>query len=75
MISSHWKTDSSRIQLDVEIPVNTTARIYVPAPGADTVTENNIPVSSSKEIKVLGKEGDYLVVEAGSGKYRFSSMR
>jgi alpha-L-rhamnosidase len=73
LIGSHWKIDSTRLQLDVEIPPNTTAKIYLPAASADGVTENNKSVSSSKEIKVVGKDGDYLVIETGSGKYSFSS--
>lgn len=73
LISSHWKTDDSKLQLDVEIPANTTAKIYVPAASADVVTENNKPVSSLKEMKVVGKEGEYIVIETGSGKYSFLS--
>jgi alpha-L-rhamnosidase len=75
LIRSHWKLDSSRLQLDVEIPVNTTARIYVPTANADGVTKDNKAVSSSKEIKILGREGDYLVIETGSGKYSFASTK
>lgn len=74
-IRSHWKTIENKIQLDVEIPANTSALIYVPAANADSVTENNKLVSASKEIKLIGKEGNYVVVELGSGKYSFSSTK
>ena len=59
--------------LDVEIPANTTAKIYIPSSGADAITENNKPVASQKEIKIIGKQGEYVVVETGSGKYSFST--
>lgn len=74
-IRLHWKTIENKIQLDVEIPANTSALIYVPAANADSVTENNKLVSASKEIKLIGKEGNYVVVELGSGKYSFSSTK
>ena len=75
LISSHWKTDADRLILDVEIPPNTTARIFIPAEGVEGVMENNQAVASVKEIKVIGKEGKYVVVETGSGKYSFSTAK
>jgi alpha-L-rhamnosidase len=73
LISSHWKTNADRLILDVEIPANTTARIYIPAEGIEGVMENDKAVSSVKEIKMIGKQGSYVVVETGSGKYSFST--
>ena len=75
LIVSHWRVDSSNVHLNVEIPPNTTAKIYVPAASVERVTENNKTVSASKEIRVIGKEKEYLVIEAGSGKYQFSSLK
>ena len=75
LISSHWKTDGNRLQFDVEIPANTTARIYIPATAEDGVMESNKALASLKEIKVIGKEGDYVVVETRSGKYSFTSSK
>ncbi len=57
--------------MDVEIPVNTTATIYVPANGADSVSENATPVTSVKDIKVTGTEDGYVIVHVGSGNYHF----
>ena len=75
LISSHWKTNADRLILDVEIPANTTARIYIPAEGIEGVLENDKAVSSIKEIKMIGKQGNYVVVETGSGKYSFSTTK
>jgi alpha-L-rhamnosidase len=71
-ISSHWKTANNQLQLDVEIPANTTATIYIPAANVDAVKENNQPLTSLKDIQLKGKEGNYVVVEVGSGGYHFS---
>ncbi|MFI5185840.1 MAG: family 78 glycoside hydrolase catalytic domain [Chitinophagales bacterium] len=72
-ISSHWKIDNDKLQLDVEIPPNTKGAIYIPGASAELVMENNVALSSVSDIKVNGKEGNYIVVEIGSGKYHFVS--
>ena len=71
-ISSHWKIDNNKLFLDIEIPVNTKATIYIPATNVESVKESDQPLSSAKDIQVKGKEGDYLVAEVGSGAYHFS---
>ena len=55
------------------VPANTTATIYIPAAAATDVLENGLPLSSVKEIQVVGKEKEYVVVKVGSGKYEFST--
>jgi alpha-L-rhamnosidase len=75
LISSQWKWTENNLQFNVEIPPNTTAKIYIPAADIGQVMENNKPLSAVKEIKVNGKEGDYVVVETGSGKYNFSILK
>jgi alpha-L-rhamnosidase len=72
-ISSHWKKDNDQLELDVEIPANTKATIYIPAKSADAVKENGVALSSVSDLKVVGTENNYVVVEVGSGKYHFSS--
>ena len=74
-VSSHWKTDNGKLQLDIEIPANTKATVYIPANSAESVMEGTVALSASKDIKVIGKDGNYVVVEVGSGKYHFSSAR
>jgi len=55
--------------------VNTKATIYIPTNATESITEGNISLSSVKDIKFVGKEGNYIVVEVGSGKYHFTSAR
>jgi len=69
--ASHWKIAGNQLIMEVEIPVNTTATIYIPAASADKITESGKALSASKDITVAGKEGEYVVVKAGSGKYVF----
>lgn len=71
-VSSHWKIEKEQLILDVEIPCNTIATIYIPANSAGAVKEGKNLISSDKKIKLKGKEGDYIVVEVGSGSYHFT---
>jgi len=71
MLSSSWKVEADKIVMEMEIPANTTATIYIPATSAASVTENNIPVSAVKNITVTGTENGYVMAQVGSGKYRF----
>ena len=70
-IRSHWKRDNGNLEMDVEVPANTRATVYIPASSIDSIKEGDAPLNSLKDAKVVGKEGDYVVVEIGSGKYHF----
>ena len=74
-VSSHWKIEGGKVYLDVEIPANTTATIYIPNSSESVVTENGKAVDLIPEIKMGTQEKGYVVVNVGSGVYRFSSVR
>ena len=74
-LSSGWKTEAGKLIMDVEIPANTTAMVYVPASAADGVTENGINISAVKDITITGTENGYVVLKMGSGKYHFESKQ
>jgi alpha-L-rhamnosidase len=71
-LSSSWKVvDSSRINMEVEIPANTTATVFVPAVKAEQVTESDQPLSANPAIKVVGSIDGYVELNIGSGIYHF----
>jgi len=70
-ISSGWKVENGKLQLNVEVPVNTKATIFIPVKSGETIQESGNLLSSVKEIKVIGQQGEYAEVEVGSGKYAF----
>ncbi|SDT48222.1 alpha-L-rhamnosidase [Mucilaginibacter mallensis] len=74
-VSSHWKIDGDNFLLDVEVPANTTATVYIPTKDSNTLMEGGKPVSGAGDIKVVGPEGGYVVVTVGSGVYHFSDAR
>jgi alpha-L-rhamnosidase len=66
--SSHWKTENGQFALDVIIPANTTATVYVPTKGGNEVTEGGKPV-----VKAAMQIAGYTAVNVGSGSYHFST--
>ncbi|MEK6783327.1 MAG: family 78 glycoside hydrolase catalytic domain [Bacteroidota bacterium] len=71
LVKSSWKTTDQAITLDVEIPANTKASVFVPAAAAENISESGKALSTAKEISAIGKEGNYIRLEMGSGKYSF----
>ncbi|HEY4149755.1 MAG TPA: alpha-L-rhamnosidase C-terminal domain-containing protein, partial [Chitinophagaceae bacterium] len=70
-LSSGWKLEDNKLLLDIEIPANTTAGIYIPAASADAITEGGIPLATVKDIQVMETGKDYVLVKTGSGHYHF----
>jgi len=74
-LSSGWKIEGGKIILDVEIPANTTATVYIPSTDAGSVTENGLLLTAAKDITPAGTENDFVVVKIGSGKYHFEAKQ
>jgi alpha-L-rhamnosidase len=72
LIRSEWTTEEGGFDLLVEVPANTTARIYVPAGEASRICESGLEVSQCKDLEQLDTEVGYRVFGVGSGIYRFS---
>jgi alpha-L-rhamnosidase len=72
-VSSHWKMDNGQFWLDITIPANTTATIYIPAKEGAEISEGNKPVNSQTNITPGKQETGYKVLEVGSGVYHFST--
>jgi alpha-L-rhamnosidase len=72
-IVSEWQREGDRLTMDVTIPVNTTATVYVPAKAAEGVTESGKPTAKADGVKYLRMENNAAVYAVGSGIYRFQS--
>jgi len=70
-VSNSWKIENGNLIMDVEIPANTTATVFVPSENADAVKENGKVLSEVNDIKVKGAEDGYVELELGSGVYHF----
>ena len=74
-LSNSWKVESDKILMDVEIPANTTATVYVPAAKADDIKESGKALSGINDIKVAGTKDGYVILLLGSGVYHFSAEK
>ena len=72
-ITSNWRREGGRLTMDVTIPPNTTATVYVPAKDAAGVTESGKPIAQVEGMKFLRMQGDAAVYAVGSGTYRFQA--
>ena len=74
IVSCGWTIEeANKCLMDVVIPVNTNATVFIPAKEAASVTENGILLSQISDIKVLGNKNGYVEVSLGSGHYQFIS--
>ena len=71
-ISSNWKKEGEKIILDIKIPVNTTAEVYIPAKKAQSVTEKGKPLTEISGTKFLRIENGSTIYEMGFGSYNFT---
>ncbi|MHB8900163.1 MAG: family 78 glycoside hydrolase catalytic domain, partial [Thermoguttaceae bacterium] len=72
-IASRWRREVNRVTMEVTLPANTTATIHVPATDPARVTEGGKPVDQAAGISEVRVEKASVVLEAGSGTYRFES--
>jgi alpha-L-rhamnosidase len=74
-VSSHWKIDGSNLLLDVEIPANTTATVYIPGNNSSAITESGKAIANAPGIKAGDAANGYVAVNVGSGVYHFSTTK
>ncbi len=72
LISSSWSVKDGLFTLDVTVPANTTATVYVPAANPAAVQESGKPAAESEGVKLLKAEGGEAAFEVQSGSYRFT---
>ncbi len=72
-IRCEWKRTPDRFDLNVSIPPNTTATVFVPATSATRITEGGQVVAGSPGVKFLRMDGRRAVLAVESGDFHFSS--
>lgn len=71
LVGSQWEKDGSKIELTVNVPVNTMAMVYVPTSNSASISESRKTVGQRKDIQYIGKGTDYTLYKVGSGTYCF----
>jgi alpha-L-rhamnosidase len=70
-IASRWgKTDKTLI-LDMAIPANTTATVYLPCMTPEAIKEGNLPVDQAPGVEFVRREKNASIYRIQSGQYHF----
>jgi len=72
-IVSSWKLVEGDLHLNIEIPANTTATVYIPANNLAEITEGGKVIDNQPNIKFVNEENNRAVFKVGSGTYNFIS--
>ena len=72
-IISNWKREGEKFTMEVTLPANTTATVFVPTKNADGVTESGKPLDKVVGAQLLRMENGRAVLAVKSGAYRFFS--
>ncbi|WP_295172982.1 alpha-L-rhamnosidase C-terminal domain-containing protein, partial [uncultured Brevundimonas sp.] len=74
-ITTDWemKPDGG-FDLRLVVPTNSRAEVHIPATSPNGVRENGLPLAQAAGVTVRGIEGSRLVLDVGSGAYRFQSQ-
>jgi len=70
-IVSGWRVADERLTLDVTIPPNVSAAVYVPAADSATILENGVPAEEATGVMLSSAESGVRAYAVGSGTYRF----
>ena len=72
-IEVNWKLEDKNFNLEVTIPVNTTATVHIPATNQDEITESGKVIEESDEIQFIDFKNNIARYKIASGKYQFKS--
>jgi alpha-L-rhamnosidase len=78
-VATRWRrSPAGELELDVTVPPTATGRVYVPASSAAVVTEIGAGRAAAERatgVRLVGVEGGRVVLDVGSGRYRFRVAR
>jgi alpha-L-rhamnosidase len=72
-VSVAWRRNGRSMALDLTVPANLTVLVHLPATSASHVREGGVAVGKASGVSVSSVDGGVVVLEAGSGSYRFTS--
>ena len=71
-ISSAWNWKGKEVLMNIEIPVNTKAKVHIPTAEISNIKEGNKAISKVPSINILETNDQGTILEIGSGTYSFS---
>ena len=74
LIKSSWKSKKNTVVMDVTVPANTKAKIYVPTTSIKNLKVNNQKPDKQSDVRLLQYKDELACIQVGSGKYSFSTI-
>jgi hypothetical protein len=74
-IASSWRKEPGRLVLEVEVPVNATAELHLPAAASARILESGRVLEGREDVAVRLRTEGRAVVALGSGRYVFEVAR
>jgi alpha-L-rhamnosidase len=72
-IVSNWTLADGKFTLDVVIPTDTTAIVYLPTRHPAGATEGGVPLKQAKGVAIISNEKGCVALQAVSGTYHFTT--
>jgi alpha-L-rhamnosidase len=70
-VIAEWTREGAKLTLDISIPANCTATVFVPGLSSAEVTESGVPAAVSPHVRWLREENGSTVYSVESGRYHF----
>ncbi|TBN02920.1 hypothetical protein EYD45_10210 [Hyunsoonleella flava] len=72
----NWIKEGKGATFHIEVPINTTAKVYLPAISKEAIQESDVLAENAEHIEFLGTEksnavGNYVIYHVTSGVYNF----
>jgi alpha-L-rhamnosidase len=71
--SISWRKENGKFYMEIEVPVGSTATVFVPSNKNKSVMESCKKIKRKSGIEFVSSENGYDVLKTGSGHYRFES--
>ena len=75
-ITSNWKRTKDEFILEVSVPANTTATVYLPTSNSNSIQESGRPLNKQSKdsgIEAIETQGKKLKIKIASGSYHFTA--
>jgi alpha-L-rhamnosidase len=73
-ITCNWLKSDGRIELEIDVPANSTATLYLPVQNGSTVLENGQPIAEAKGVELSTQTDDRAQYRVESGSYHFTIL-
>jgi alpha-L-rhamnosidase len=74
IIKSNWQLSNETLKLNISVPPNTTATLYLPTKDAKSIKEGKNSLSKINGVKYLRSTKKYSILEIQPGHYNFEAL-